>query len=52
VWPLLGERQQALEMLRTYLAAYPQYRVYAGQSPWFRPLWADPRFQVLVRKPP
>jgi TolB-like protein len=46
---LLGERAVALQLLGTYLRARPENRAYVAESPWFRALHDDPRFQALVR---
>jgi eukaryotic-like serine/threonine-protein kinase len=48
---LLGEREEALRLLATYLQARPQERGSTAQHPWWRPLRDDPRFQALVRPP-
>jgi TolB-like protein/tetratricopeptide (TPR) repeat protein len=49
---LLGERREAIQMLRTFLAGQPHLREGIGQNPWFRPLHGDPGFDSLVAVPP
>jgi len=46
---LLGERDSALRLLGAFLRARPENRAYVAESPWFRLLHDDPRFQALVR---
>jgi TolB-like protein/tetratricopeptide (TPR) repeat protein len=46
---LLGERDLALRLLGTCLRSRPESRAYVAQSPWFRTLHDNPRFQALVR---
>jgi DNA-binding SARP family transcriptional activator/TolB-like protein len=46
---LLGERDEAVEALRRYLAARPWLRRYAARDLLFRELGSDPRFVALVR---
>jgi tetratricopeptide (TPR) repeat protein len=46
---LLGERDTALQLLDKYLRTRPENRGYVAESPWFRALHDDPRFQTLVR---
>ncbi|MGH7569779.1 MAG: protein kinase domain-containing protein [Gemmatimonadales bacterium] len=48
---LLGERAEALRLLSMALVTSPQMRDYVAQSPWFRSLRGDPRFEALVRGP-
>jgi TolB-like protein len=47
---LLGERDRALDLLRSYLTANPHLRASLAreQTWWFRPLRADPRYRELV----
>jgi len=57
---LLGQRDRALDLLRTYLASNPHLRpsLAREQTWWFRPLREDPRYRALVsgsdsaRRPP
>jgi hypothetical protein len=46
----LGEKDEAIRLLSTYLAANPQFResMARDQSWWFRELRSDPRYQALV----
>ncbi len=46
---LLGEREETLRLLGTYLHVNPQERGSTAQHPWWRPLRGDPRFEALVR---
>ncbi len=46
---LLGERERALTLLATYLAAMPHVRQYLATDPAFRPLRGDPRFEAMLR---
>jgi tetratricopeptide (TPR) repeat protein len=50
VYTLLGDKENALQLLKTYLAANPRRRNTLAQDPgwWFRPLETDPGFKVLV----
>jgi len=48
---LLGEREQALVLLRAYVRATPQMSAYLGADPVFRVLRDDPRFKALVASP-
>jgi tetratricopeptide (TPR) repeat protein len=45
---LLGERDEAIRLIRLYLEANPTMREYTSRSPWFQPLHDDPRFGALV----
>ena len=49
---LLGDRDEALELLKQYLAANPEHRVgfATGYHWWWRDLRDDPRFRQLVGK--
>src|SRR3989441_1086875 len=49
---LLGDRDQALELLKQYVAANPEHRVGFATSYhwWWRELRDDPRFRQLVGK--
>ncbi|HEY6853066.1 MAG TPA: serine/threonine-protein kinase [Gemmatimonadales bacterium] len=49
---LLGERGEALRLLRAYLDANPQERGSTAQHPWWRALRGDPQFTRLVRAGP
>lgn len=49
---LLGERDETLRLLRTYLDANAQERASTAQHPWWRSLRSDPRFAALVRVGP
>jgi tetratricopeptide (TPR) repeat protein len=49
---LLGERDAALQLLAMYLRTRPENRAYVAESPWFRTLHGDPRFQALVHPAP
>ncbi|HYR32232.1 MAG TPA: protein kinase [Gemmatimonadales bacterium] len=46
---LLGERDIALQLLAKCLRSRPENRGFVAESPWFRSLRDDPRFQALVR---
>ena len=48
---LLGDKDEALKALKTYLTANPQRREGLAEDPgwWFRGIQDDPRFQELVR---
>jgi len=50
VHTILGEKDEALRLLSTYLAANPQFResMARDQSWWFRDLRSDPRYQALA----
>jgi TolB-like protein/tRNA A-37 threonylcarbamoyl transferase component Bud32 len=50
VHTILGEKDEAIRLLSTYLAANPQFResMARDQSWWFRELRSDPRYQALV----
>ena len=48
VRPQLGERDQALRLLRLYLEARPDRKTYLGEDWWWRPLRDDPGFKALV----
>jgi hypothetical protein len=47
---LIGDKDDALELLASYLAAFPQYRegFAKGNAWWWRTLQDDPRFKALV----
>ncbi len=47
---LLGDRDEALRLLSTYIATNPQFRASLArdQSWWFQELREDPRFKALV----
>jgi len=47
---MLGDREEALRLLSTFLATNPQQRrsMARDQSWWFRDLRSDPRFKALV----
>ena len=47
---LLGEREEALELLRTYLTTNPEHREGWQWTAhwWWRPLQSDPAFRALV----
>jgi serine/threonine-protein kinase len=47
---MLGDRDQAVEMLQRYLTAHPEHRAgFARANPWWwRDLQQDPRFRQLV----
>jgi len=51
VYTLLGDKPQALEQLRVYLAENPTYRANLRQDTgwWFRSLTDDPGFRELIR---
>lgn len=46
---LLGEEEQALQLLERYLDALPAKKKALENDWWFEPLRTDPRFQALVR---
>ena len=48
---LLGDKDEALKSLKSYLTANPQRREGLAEEPgwWFRGIQDDPRFQELVR---
>jgi tetratricopeptide (TPR) repeat protein len=45
---LLGQRDEALDLLAAFLNAIPQRREYIPSDWMFRDLWEDPRFKALV----
>jgi hypothetical protein len=47
---LLGDKDEALRLLSTYIATNPQFRgsLARDQSWWFQSLRDDPRFKALV----
>ncbi len=47
---LIGDKEKALELLSSYLAAFPQHRegFVSGNTWWWRTLQGDPRFKALV----
>jgi len=53
VYVLLGDRDRALQLLSTYVAANPQLRagMAKDQTWWFKELRADPRYQALIGTP-
>jgi eukaryotic-like serine/threonine-protein kinase len=46
---LLGDRDAAIDIVASVLAATPDLRAHVARSPWFRSLRSDPRFSALVR---
>ncbi|HET7599688.1 MAG TPA: serine/threonine-protein kinase [Gemmatimonadales bacterium] len=53
VYVLLGDRDRALQLLSTYVAANPQLRagMAKDQTWWFKELRADSRYQALIGTP-
>lgn len=49
---LLGERSEAIQLLRTLVSDSPQIRAFVGRSPWFTELRSDPEFQTLFQISP
>ena len=49
VYLLLGDRDEALRLLDSYLHVNPQERGSTAENPWWQSLRADPRFEALVR---
>jgi serine/threonine protein kinase/tetratricopeptide (TPR) repeat protein len=47
---LLGERDQAIEILKSVIESQPDMRPYVARTPWFRDLHSDPRFDAMVRQ--
>jgi hypothetical protein len=47
---ILGDHDEALRLLSTYVAANPQFRATMAkdQTWWFRDLRSDPRYRTLV----
>jgi len=47
---MLGDRDQAVDLLQRYLTAHPEHRAgFARANPWWwRDLQQDPRFRQLV----
>jgi serine/threonine-protein kinase len=45
---LLGERDEALQLIAKVLAATPSRRMRVARSAWFQELRGDPRFEALV----
>jgi hypothetical protein len=45
---LLGQRDEALELLTDFLEAIPQRKEYIASDWLFEDLWDDPRFVALV----
>ena len=45
---LAGNGDEALRQLASFLKWFPESKAYVAQSPWFRQLQPDPRFQGLV----
>ena len=47
---LIGDTDEALDLLGSYLAAFPQHRegFVRGNTWWWRPLQNEPRFKALV----
>jgi len=54
VYTLLGDKDDALQQLKIYLAASPGRRAAFADDPgwWFRDLQSDPRFQQAVNSKP
>jgi serine/threonine-protein kinase len=54
VYTLTGDKDEALQQLKTYLAASPGRRASFAEDPgwWFRDLQGDPRFQQAVNSKP
>ena len=48
---LLGEHEEAMRLLRIFLAGNPQMRETMAKNPWFRALTAYPAFDSLVAAP-
>jgi hypothetical protein len=48
VYLLLGDRETALRVLSSRLAAEPYERGFVARSPWYRELRTDPRFLALL----
>ena len=48
---LMGDRDQALRLIQTYLISHPEHRALLAQSQswWWRDLKADPKFKALVQ---
>jgi TolB-like protein/tetratricopeptide (TPR) repeat protein len=48
---LMGDRDEALRLLKAYLIAHPEHRALFAQSQhwWWRDLKTDPRFKALVQ---
>ncbi len=49
---LLGDKEQALALLRRFLQANPDRKSYIAQESWWRPLHEDPAFEALVSETP
>jgi len=47
----LGENDEALDLLKSYLEAMPHRRAYIARDWWWAPLRSDPRFRTLVEEP-
>jgi hypothetical protein len=45
---LLGQNDDALRLLQSYLARFPIQRRQVARMPWFQSLRADPRFVELT----
>lgn len=45
---LIGERDEALRALGTFLEDNPDMKAYLAEDPWFEPLRDDPRFRNLT----
>jgi TolB-like protein len=45
---LLGDRDEALQLLSSFLSAIPQRKEYVASDWMFEDLWDDPRFKALV----
>jgi hypothetical protein len=54
VYTLTGDKDDALQQLKTYLAASPGRRAAFAEDPgwWYRDLQSDPRFQQAVNSKP
>jgi TolB-like protein len=48
---LMGDRDEALRLMKTYLTIHPEHRALLAQSQswWYRDLKTDPRFKALVQ---
>lgn len=47
----LGESEEALRLLESYLFSRPDRRANVARDPWFKPLRDDPTFRSLVEGP-
>ncbi len=48
---LLGQRQEAIHLLQSFLASQPQLRETVAQNPWLATLRGDAGFEALTRTP-